>query len=78
MSIQPISQEYNLASYIIYVACINFIYKFRHLKFKFLLAILYTLTLFARNLPRDSHRKAGVVEIFNFCFVEDIWCGRHF
>ena len=33
-SLQPFSQDYNLATHIIYIMCVNFIHEWWHLQFK--------------------------------------------
>ena len=62
--LQPCSQDYGLASHITYVVWVILIYKWRDLQFKvdsgqqifkkLLMAILFTLRLFARNLLRGN------------------------
>ena len=75
-SLQPFSQDYHLVSQTTYVVCFNFIHKWwdpqfkldseRQIFEKLFMAILFTLTVFAKNLFRESRRK----NIFIFAF----WC----
>ena len=66
-SLQPFSQDSDLASHTIYVVCVNFIHEWRDLQLKvdpelqifekLFMAILFTLRVFARNMPRSRLRR---------------------
>ena len=66
-SLQPFSQDYDLAFHTIYVVCVNFIHEWRNPQFKvdrttdfltnFFMTGLFTLRVFAKNLVRGSRRR---------------------
>ena len=66
-SLQPCSQDYDIASHTTYIVCFNFIHLWQDLQFKFdserqtfgklVMAILFTLRGFARNPLRESRRR---------------------
>ena len=72
-SLQPFSQDYNIASHTTYVLWVNFIHEWGNLQFKvdrflrsFFMAIWFTLRVFARTLLRVSRRRN--------IFVFSVWC----
>ena len=62
-SLQPFSQDYNLASHTTCVVCINCIHEWRHLQLevdseeKLFMALLFSLRVFARNMLKKSCRR---------------------
>ena len=79
--LQPFSQDYDLASHTTYVVCVNFIHKWRNLQFKLdserqiceklLMAILFTIRIFARNLQRGNlQRNIFVLMSYQWCELE--------
>ena len=67
-SLQPFSQDYDLASHTTHFVCVNFIHEWRDLQFtvdsereifeKLFLGKFITLRVFTRNLPRGNCRRS--------------------
>ena len=80
-SLQPFSQDYELASHTTYVVCINFIHKWRDLQFKSRLRktdfweAFHGSCIYSQSFCRKTAAGKEVVEeIFSyFCF--DVWPG---
>ena len=76
-SFQSFSQDYDLVSHTIYVVWVNFLHKWRGLQFKvdseeqiidkLFMEILFTLSLFARNLLRVNRRRNTICISWQAC-----------
>ena len=82
-SLEPFSQDYDLASHITYVVCVNFIHEWRELQFKvdserqifekFFIAILFTQSFCQKSAEKKSLKQRFHIFVLMFGLGLEPW-----